>query len=79
MSILANITAPAAPYAHWALRITFGATFLFHGLDKVFNFGGFAGMMGGNTLVAALVTFAEVAAGLGIFFGGIWILASFER
>ena len=71
MNILANLTSPLTGIAHWALRITFAATFLFHGIDKVFNFGGFVGMMQGATVMAALVTFAEVAAGVGILLGGI--------
>ena len=70
MSALASLTAPLNGIAHWALRISFAATFLYHGLDKVFNsFAWLAGQMG--TPVAALVTFAEVAAGFGILAGGI--------
>lgn len=71
MNILANLTAPLNGVVHWALRITFSATFLFHGIDKVFGFSGFVGMMQGATFMAALVTFAEVAAGVGILLGGI--------
>ena len=57
------------PYAHWLLRGGFAAVFLFHGFGKVAAFSGFSQMMGLSVPVAALVTFAEVAAGLGIIIG----------
>ena len=57
------------PNAHWLLRAGFAATFLFHGVGKVAAFSGFSEMVGGAP-VAALVTFAEIAAGLGIIIGG---------
>ncbi len=57
------------PHAHWLLRIGFAGVFLFHGIGKVMAFGGFSQMMGLPTPVAALVTLAEVAAGVGIIVG----------
>jgi len=61
---------PLAPYADWALRLVFAATFLFYGYNKATGLEGFANMMlGGNQLLAGLVTFAEIAAGLGIILG----------
>ena len=57
------------PHAHWLLRIGLAGVFLFHGLYKVINFGGFSQMMGLPTSVAALVTFAELAGGVGIIIG----------
>ncbi len=57
------------PYAHWLLRGGFAAVFLFHGFGKVVAFSGFSQMMGLSVPVAGLVTFAEVAAGLGIIIG----------
>lgn len=59
-----------APRAHWLLRIALASVFLFHGLGKVPNIGGFGEMAGLPYIVAALVTFAEVAAGIGIIVGG---------
>jgi putative oxidoreductase len=56
--------------AHWLLRIALASVFLFHGFGKVANVSGFAEMMGLPVLVAGLVTFAEVAGGLGIIIGG---------
>lgn len=57
------------PRAHWLLRAGFAAVFLFHGFGKVATFSGFSQMMGLSIPVAGLVTFAEVAAGLGIIIG----------
>ncbi len=59
------------PNAHWLLRTAFAAVFLFHGAGKVATFSTFPEMMGLSVPVAALVTFAEIAAGLGIIIGGI--------
>ena len=58
-------------HAHWLLRIGLAGVFLFHGLYKVINFGGFSQMMGLPTSVAALVTFAELAGGVGIIVGAL--------
>ena len=59
------------PRAHWLLRIGFAAVFLFHGVGKVATFSGFAEMMNLPVPVAGLVTFAELAAGIGIVVGGL--------
>jgi len=57
------------PHAHWLLRIGLAGVFIFHGIFKVMNLGGFSEMMGLPTSVAALVTFAELAGGVGIIVG----------
>ncbi len=57
------------PRAHWLLRIGLAGVFLFHGIGKVMDLGGFSQMMGLSTPVAALVTLAEVAGGVGIIVG----------
>ena len=57
------------PHAHWLLRIGLAGVFLFHGIGKVMDLGGFSQMMGLSTPVAALVTLAEVAGGAGIIVG----------
>ncbi len=64
-----NVLDSLRPHAHWLLRIGFAGVFLFHGIGKVMMFGGFSQMMGLPTPVAALVTLAEVAAGVGIIVG----------
>lgn len=57
------------PNAHWLLRISLASVFLFHGVGKAANIAGFSQMSGLPTAVAALVTFAELAAGVGIIVG----------
>jgi len=57
------------PQAHWLLRIAFATVFLFHGAGKVASVSGFAEMMNLSLPVAWLVTFAEVAAGIGLIVG----------
>ena len=59
-----------APNAHWLLRVALASVFLFHGVGKLVDVGGFAQMAGLPFAVAALVTFAEIAAGVGIIVGG---------
>jgi putative oxidoreductase len=65
-----NFPAPLFNNAHWLLRLALASVFLYHGLGKVANVSGFAEMMGMSVIVAGLVTFAEVAGGLGILIGG---------
>ena len=57
------------PHAHWLLRIGLASVFIFHGIGKAMALGGFAQMMGLPIPVAALVTFAELAGGVGIIVG----------
>ena len=58
------------PNAHWVLRVGLASVFLFHGVGKAVSIEGFSQMMGLPYGVAALVTFAELAAGIGIILGG---------
>ena len=66
-----RLTRPAdfERHAHWLLRIGLASVFLFHGVGKLVDVAGFAGMMGLSLPVAWLVTHAEVGAGLGIIVG----------
>ena len=57
------------PHAHWLLRIGLAGVFIFHGIGKVMNLGGFSEMLGLPIAVTALVTFAELAGGVGIIVG----------
>ena len=57
------------PHAHWLLCIGLASVFIFHGIGKAMALGGFAQMMGLPTAVAALVTLAELAGGVGIIVG----------
>ncbi len=64
-----NVLDSLKPHAHWLLRIGLAGVFLYHGIGKVMDLGGFSQMMGLPTAVAALVTLAEVAGGVGIIVG----------
>ncbi|NNF51055.1 MAG: DoxX family protein [Gammaproteobacteria bacterium] len=55
--------------AHFLLRFVIASVFLFHGVGKLVDVGGFAQMMGMHIGVAWLVTLAEVLGGLGIIVG----------
>ncbi len=57
------------PNAHWLLRLSLASVFIFHGAGKAANLAGFVQMSGMPTPVAALVTFAELAGGIGIIVG----------
>ena len=57
------------PNAHWLLRIALASVFIFHGWGKVINLGGFSEMLGLPVAVIALVTFAELAGGIGMIAG----------
>lgn len=62
--------APLARHAHWALRIAILTVFLYHGLDKFGNLGGFAEMTGMPVAVAFLVALAETGGSILVFIGG---------
>ncbi len=64
-----NLLDSLKPHAHWLLRIGLAGVFLYHGIGKVMDLGGFSQMMGLPTAVAALVALAEVAGGVGIIVG----------
>ena len=57
------------PHVHWLLRFSLASVFIFHGMGKLMDLGGFSQMMGLSIPVAALVTFAELAGGVGIIIG----------
>ena len=59
------------PQAHWLLRIGLAGTFIFHGVGKAASISGFSEMTGLPFSVAVLVTFAELAGGIGIILGGL--------
>jgi putative oxidoreductase len=57
------------PHAHWLLRLTLASVFITHGYGKAINLEGTAQMLGMPFAMAALVTFAELAGGIGIIVG----------
>jgi putative oxidoreductase len=54
----------------WFLRIAMASVFLYHGLTKKLN--SFAKHFKLPLIIAALVVFAEIAAGLGYIVGGLY-------
>lgn len=59
-------------HAHWLLRLTFAAVFLYHGLPKFQDLAGTGQMLGLATWVATLVAIAEVGGALLVLAGGLW-------
>ena len=64
------------PFANWALRLSFAATFLFHAWDKIDHWPSFPQWMAATQIVpnyvgpvALAVTAAEAIAGFGIILG----------
>lgn len=57
------------PHAHWLLRATLASVFIYHGVGKLMDLGGFSQMSGLAGPIAALVTLAELAGGIGIIVG----------
>ncbi len=57
-------------HAHWALRLAIVSVFLYHGLSKLFDLGGFAAMAGVRPTTALLVAQAEIAGAVLVFLGG---------
>ena len=55
---------------HWFLRIAIASVFLYHGAGKS-DIGGFGEKFNLPYSVAALVVFAELAAGIGYLLGGL--------
>jgi len=66
MSALASLS----PHAHWLLRLGILSVFLYHGLDKLGNLGGFAEMAQMPVAVALLVALAEAGGAILVFLGG---------
>jgi putative oxidoreductase len=59
-----------APFAHWGLRLSLAATFIYHGLGK-FPPDGFAQGTGLPLPVAWLVALGEVGAGVALIGGAV--------
>ncbi len=64
-----RLTDLAARHAHWLPGVAFASVFLFQGARKLGHPAGFAKMMSLPLAAAWLVTFAELAAGLGVLVG----------
>jgi putative oxidoreductase len=60
-----------APHAHWLLRFSVAAVFLYHGLTKFPALGMLSDMMGMPTFMIGLLASMETAAGILILVGGV--------
>lgn len=59
-----------APNAHWLLRLSLAATFLYHGITK-FPIAAFSAAMGMPVPMAWAVALAEIVAGVCLIAGGV--------
>ena len=62
---------PVANHAHWLLRAALASVFIYHGIGKFTDLGGFASMMNLATFTAFLVALAETAGGVLILIGAV--------
>lgn len=60
-----------APHAHWLLRFSLAAVFLYHGLTKFPALGMLSEMMGMPVFMIAMLALAETAIGILILVGGV--------
>ena len=75
-NLLETLATPFKPIAHWILRLGLGISFFLHGYGKVPISEGFVGWLtskglSGAPVIAPLVAWGEILAGLGIIIGGL--------
>ena len=75
-NLLETLATPFKPIAHWILRLGLGISFFLHGYGKVPISEGFIGWLtskglSGAPVIAPLVAWGEILAGLGIILGGL--------
>ncbi|MFL2697756.1 MAG: DoxX family protein [Gammaproteobacteria bacterium] len=75
-NLLETLATPFKPIAHWALRLGLGISFFLHGYGKVPISEGFVNWLTSKgvsaaSIVAPLVAWGEILAGLGIIIGGL--------
>ena len=75
-NLLETLATPFKPIAHWILRLGLGISFFLHGYGKVPISEGFIGLLAskglsGAPVIAPLVAWGEILAGLGIIIGGL--------
>ena len=63
-----NFLSPLAPYAHWLMRLSLAATFLYHGIGK-FPVAATSAGMGMPVPLVWAIALAEIAAGLALIAG----------
>lgn len=64
-----NFLEPLAPIVHWGLRLSLGATFIYHGIGKFPDPSTFAPMVFGSVALAWAVAIGEVVAGVFVIIG----------
>ena len=75
-NLLETLATPFKPIAHWILRLGLGIAFFLHGYGKIPISEGFVNWLSskglsGASVIAPLVAWGEILAGLGIILGGI--------
>ena len=75
-SLLETLATPFKPIAHWISRLGLGISFFLHGYGKIPISEGFVNWLSskglsGASVIAPLVAWGEILAGLGIILGGI--------
>ena len=75
-SLLETLATPFKPIAHWIFRLGLGISFFLHGYGKIAISEGFVNCLSskglsGASVIAPLVAWGEILAGLGIILGGI--------
>lgn len=75
-NLLETLATPFKPIAHWILRLGLGISFFLHGYGKVPISEFFVGFLtskglSGAPVIAPLVAWGEILAGLGIILGGL--------
>ena len=63
-----NFLSPLAPHAHWLMRLSLAATFLYHGFGK-FPVAATSAGMGMSVPMVWAIALAEIAAGLALIAG----------
>lgn len=66
-----NFLSPLAPHAHWFLRLSVAAVFIFHAVTKFPNLEGVSQMIGLPVFLVAVLAVAELLGGILILLGGI--------
>jgi len=65
-----NFLSPLAPFAHWAVRLSLAATFLYHGIGK-FPIQAFSEAMGMPVPMVWAVAIAEIIGGAALIIGAL--------
>lgn len=70
-TVTGSLTVPTIPAAHWFVRLSVAATFIYHGVDKFPSLAAGAEFMGMSLALWTAVAVLEVVAGLALLAGGL--------